>query len=146
VNAESEIEAINMVWGAAGCGVRAMIASTGQGISLMQESLAELSNAQIPCLVVNMMRGQTDYYQETHSGGQGDYRHLVLAPNKVPEPSISSARGSISATSGARRSISSATSCSRTPPRPCPSSRATKATWRRRRGPPPAPRAGADRT
>ncbi len=48
MNAESELEAINMVWGAAGCGVRAMIASTGQGISLMQESLAELANAQIP--------------------------------------------------------------------------------------------------
>ena len=48
MNAESEIEAIGMVWGAAGCGVRAMIASTGQGISLMQESFAELANAQIP--------------------------------------------------------------------------------------------------
>ncbi|TMA78998.1 MAG: hypothetical protein E6J77_20290 [Deltaproteobacteria bacterium] len=58
MNAESEIEAINMVWGAAGCGVRAMIASTGQGISLMQESLAELANAELPCVVVNMMRGQ----------------------------------------------------------------------------------------
>ena len=48
MNAESEIEAINMVWGAAGCGVRAMIASTGQGISLMQESFAELANARDP--------------------------------------------------------------------------------------------------
>ena len=85
VNAESEIEAINMVWGAAGCGVRAMIASTGQGISLMQESLAELSNAQIPCLVVNMMRGQSDYFQATRGGGHGDYRHLVLAPHTVQE-------------------------------------------------------------
>src|SRR5262249_47892651 len=85
VNAESEIEAINMVWGASGCGVRAMIASTGQGISLMQESLAELSNAQIPCLVVNMMRGQSDYFQATRGGGHGDYRHLVLAPHTVQE-------------------------------------------------------------
>ena len=85
VNAESEIEAINMVWGAAGCGVRAMIASTGQGISLMQESLAELSNAEIPCVVVNMMRGQSDYYQATRGGGHGDYRHLVLAPHTVQE-------------------------------------------------------------
>jgi 2-oxoglutarate/2-oxoacid ferredoxin oxidoreductase subunit alpha len=85
MNAESEIEAINMVWGAAGCGVRAMIASTGQGISLMQESLAELANAQIPCVVVNMMRGQGDYYQATRGGGHGDYRHIVLAPSTVPE-------------------------------------------------------------
>jgi 2-oxoglutarate ferredoxin oxidoreductase subunit alpha len=85
MNAESEIEAINMVWGAAGCGVRAMIASTGQGISLMQESLAELSNAEIPCVVVNMMRGQGDYYQATRGGGHGDYRHLVLAPHTVQE-------------------------------------------------------------
>jgi 2-oxoglutarate ferredoxin oxidoreductase subunit alpha len=85
MNAESEIEAINMVWGAAGCGVRAMIASTGQGISLMQESLAELANAQLPCVVVNMMRGQGDYYQATRGGGHGDYRHIVLAPSTVPE-------------------------------------------------------------
>jgi 2-oxoglutarate ferredoxin oxidoreductase subunit alpha len=85
VNAESEIEAINMVWGAAGCGVRAMIASTGQGISLMQESLAEMANAELPCVVVNMMRGQGDYYQATRGGGHGDYRHLVLAPHTVPE-------------------------------------------------------------
>jgi 2-oxoglutarate ferredoxin oxidoreductase subunit alpha len=85
MNAESEIEAINMVWGAAGCGVRAMIASTGQGISLMQESLAELANAEIPCVVVNMMRGQGDYFQATRGGGHGDYRHLVLAPSTVQE-------------------------------------------------------------
>jgi 2-oxoglutarate ferredoxin oxidoreductase subunit alpha len=85
MNAESEIEAINMVWGAAGCGVRAMIASTGQGISLMQESLAELANAQLPCVVVNMMRGQGDYFQATRGGGHGDYRHIVLAPSTVQE-------------------------------------------------------------
>ncbi len=85
MNAESEIEAINMVWGAAACGVRAMIASTGQGISLMQESLAEMANAQLPVVVVNMMRGQGDYYQATRGGGHGDYRHLVLSPHTVPE-------------------------------------------------------------
>jgi len=85
VNAESEIEAINMVWGAAACGVRSMIASTGQGISLMQEALAEMSNAEIPCVVVNMMRGQGDYFQATRGGGHGDYRHLVLAPHTVQE-------------------------------------------------------------
>src|SRR5216117_1702214 len=85
MNAESEIEAINMVWGAAGCGVRAMIASTGQGISLMQESLAELANAELPCVVVNMMRGQGDYFQATRGGGHGDYRHIVLAPSDIGE-------------------------------------------------------------
>jgi 2-oxoglutarate ferredoxin oxidoreductase subunit alpha len=62
-----------------------MIASTGQGISLMQESLAELANAEIPCVVVNMMRGQGDYFQATRGGGHGDYRHLVLAPHTVQE-------------------------------------------------------------
>jgi 2-oxoglutarate ferredoxin oxidoreductase subunit alpha len=85
MNAESEIEAINMVWGAAGCGVRAMIASTGQGISLMQESLAEMANAELPCVVVNMMRGQGDYFQATRGGGHGDYRHVVLSPHTVQE-------------------------------------------------------------
>ncbi len=85
VNAESEIEAISMVWGAAGCGTRAMIASTGQGISLMQESLAEMANAELPCVVVNMMRGQGDYFQATRGGGHGDYRHIVLAPATVQE-------------------------------------------------------------
>ncbi len=85
MNAESEIEAIGMVWGAAGCGVRAMIASTGQGISLMQESFAELANAQIPMVAVNMCRGQGDYFQSTRGGGHGDYRFIVLAPSSAQE-------------------------------------------------------------
>jgi 2-oxoglutarate ferredoxin oxidoreductase subunit alpha len=85
MNAESEIEAIGMVWGAAGCGVRAMIASTGQGISLMQESFAELANAQIPIVAVNMCRGQGDYFQSTRGGGHGDYRFIVLAPSSAQE-------------------------------------------------------------
>ncbi len=85
MNAESEIEAIGMVWGAAGCGVRAMIASTGQGISLMQESFAELANAQIPIVAVNMARGQGDYFQATRGGGHGDYRFVVLAPASAQE-------------------------------------------------------------
>jgi 2-oxoglutarate ferredoxin oxidoreductase subunit alpha len=85
MNAESEIEAIGMVWGAAGCGVRAMIASTGQGISLMQESFAELANAQIPIVAVNMCRGQGDYFQATRGGGHGDYRFVVLAPASAQE-------------------------------------------------------------
>ena len=85
MNAESEIEAIGMVWGAAGCGVRAMTASTGQGISLMQESFAELANAQIPVVVVNMCRGQGDYFQSTRGGGHGDYRFIVLSPASAQE-------------------------------------------------------------
>ncbi len=85
MNAESEIEAIGMVWGAAGCGVRAMTASTGQGISLMQESFAELANAQVPVVVVNMCRGQGDYFQATRGGGHGDYRFIVLSPASVQE-------------------------------------------------------------
>jgi len=85
MNAESEIEAIGMVWGAAGCGVRSMIASTGQGISLMQESFAELANAQIPIVAVNMCRGQADYFQATRGGGHGDYRFIVLAPASAQE-------------------------------------------------------------
>ncbi len=117
MNAESEIEAIDMVWGAAGCGVRAMIASTGQGISLMQESFAELANAQIPMVVVNMMRGQGDYFQSTRGGGHGDYRFIVLAPATVQEAVDLVGRRSTSPTSGATRSTSSATSSSATPPR-----------------------------
>jgi 2-oxoglutarate/2-oxoacid ferredoxin oxidoreductase subunit alpha len=85
MNAESEIEGIGMVWGAAGCGVRSMIASTGQGISLMQESFAELANAQIPVVAVNMGRGQGDYFQSTRGGGHGDYRFIVLAPSSAQE-------------------------------------------------------------
>jgi 2-oxoglutarate ferredoxin oxidoreductase subunit alpha len=85
MNAESEIEAIGMVWGAAGCGVRSMTASTGQGISLMQESFAELANAEIPIVAVNMGRGQGDYFQATRGGGHGDYRFLVLAPASAQE-------------------------------------------------------------
>jgi len=71
--------------GAAGCGVRAMTASTGQGISLMQESFAELANAQIPVVVVNMCRGQGDYFQSTRGGGHGDYRFIVLSPSSAQE-------------------------------------------------------------
>jgi 2-oxoglutarate ferredoxin oxidoreductase subunit alpha len=62
-----------------------MIASTGQGISLMQEAFAELANAQIPMVAVNMMRGQADYFQATRGGGHGDYRFLVLSPSSVQE-------------------------------------------------------------
>jgi len=85
MNAESELEAIGMVWGAAATGTRAATGSVGQGLSLMQESLAELSHARLPVVVLNMARGQGDYFQATRGGGHGDYRHIVLAPADVTE-------------------------------------------------------------
>jgi len=80
INAESEIEAVGMAWGAAATGARAATGSTGQGLSLMQESLSEITRAEVPLVVFNMARGQGDYFQATRGGGHGDYRHLVLAP------------------------------------------------------------------
>ncbi len=85
INAESEIEAIGMAWGAAATGARAATGSTGQGLSLMQESLSEISRAEVPLVVFNMARGQGDYYQATRGGGHGDYRHPVLAPIDATE-------------------------------------------------------------
>ena len=85
MNAESELEAIGMAWGAAATGTLAATGSTGQGLSLMQESLAEISYAQLPLVVINMARAQGDYFQATRGGGHGDYRHLVLAPMDVAE-------------------------------------------------------------
>jgi 2-oxoglutarate/2-oxoacid ferredoxin oxidoreductase subunit alpha len=85
VNAESELEAIGMAWGAAAAGTRAATGSVGQGLSLMQESISELCRAQVPVVVLNMSRGQTDYFQATRGGGHGDYRHPVLAPAHAPE-------------------------------------------------------------
>jgi 2-oxoglutarate ferredoxin oxidoreductase subunit alpha len=85
INVEAEIEGINMVWGAAGAGVRAMIASTTNGMSLMQESLSEMVLGRIPAVVVNMGRGQGDYNQSTRSGGHGSHRMIVLAPGSAQE-------------------------------------------------------------
>ena len=85
INVEAEIEGINMVWGATGAGVRAMIASTTNGMSLMQESLAEMVLGRIPAVVVNMGRGQGDYNQCTRSGGHGSHRMIVLAPSSAQE-------------------------------------------------------------
>jgi 2-oxoglutarate ferredoxin oxidoreductase subunit alpha len=85
MNAESEIEAVGMAWGAAATGTPAATGSTGQGLSLMQESLAEITLARLPLVVLNMARAQGDYYQATRGGGHGDYRHLVLAPCDVAE-------------------------------------------------------------
>lgn len=85
MNAESELEGIGMAWGAAATGARAATGSTGQGLSLMQESIAELCMARIPLVVINMGRGQGDYFQCTRGGGHGDYRTPVLAPATVTE-------------------------------------------------------------
>jgi 2-oxoglutarate/2-oxoacid ferredoxin oxidoreductase subunit alpha len=85
MNAESELEAIGMTWGAAATGARAATGSVGQGLSLMQESISEASIARIPFVVLNMARSQADYYQATRGGGHGDYRTPVLAPMDVPE-------------------------------------------------------------
>ncbi len=95
LQAESEIASINMVYGAASCGRRAMTSSSSPGISLMTEGLSYLAGAELPCLVVNVVRGgpglgtiqpaQSDYFQATKGGGHGDYRLLVLAPASVQE-------------------------------------------------------------
>lgn len=95
LQAESEIASINMMYGAAGAGGRVMTSSSSPGISLMQEGLSYIAAAQLPCLVVNVVRGgpglgtiqpsQGDYFQATKGGGHGDYHLIVLAPNSVQE-------------------------------------------------------------
>jgi 2-oxoglutarate/2-oxoacid ferredoxin oxidoreductase subunit alpha len=85
INAESEIEGVGMAWGAAATGTRAATGSTGQGLSLMQESIAEASLAGVPIVLLDMARAQGDYFQATRGGGHGDYRTPVLAPMDVPE-------------------------------------------------------------
>ena len=95
VQAESEVAAINMVYGAAGAGARAMTSSSSPGISLKQEGISYIAGAELPCVIVNIMRagpglggiqpGQADYFQATKGGGHGDYRNIVLAPNSVQE-------------------------------------------------------------
>ncbi len=95
IQAESELAAINMVFGAAAAGARAMTSSSSPGISLKQEGISYLAGAELPGVIVNMMRGgpglgniapsQSDYFQATRGGGHGDYRCLVLAPASVEE-------------------------------------------------------------
>jgi 2-oxoglutarate/2-oxoacid ferredoxin oxidoreductase subunit alpha len=85
INAESELEAVGMAWGALATGARAATGSTGQGLSLMQESFSEITLAELPLVIFNMARGQQDYFQATRGGGHGDYRHLVLAPLDIAE-------------------------------------------------------------
>jgi len=95
LQAESEVAAINMVYGAAGAGARVMTSSSSPGISLKQEGISYIAGAELPCVIVNMVRGgpglggiqpaQSDYFQATKGGGHGDYRMLVLAPASVQE-------------------------------------------------------------
>jgi 2-oxoglutarate ferredoxin oxidoreductase subunit alpha len=95
LQAESEVASINMVYGAAGAGARVMTSSSSPGISLMQEGISYIASAQLPCLIVNVVRGgpglgtiqpsQGDYFQATKGGGHGDYHLIVLAPASVQE-------------------------------------------------------------
>jgi 2-oxoglutarate ferredoxin oxidoreductase subunit alpha len=85
INAESEIEGANMVLGAAAAGARAATGSCGQGIALMQETIAEGALNETPFVVFNMARNQQDYFQATRGGGWGDYRTITLAPKDIFE-------------------------------------------------------------
>ncbi|MBI5929953.1 MAG: 3-methyl-2-oxobutanoate dehydrogenase subunit VorB [Chloroflexi bacterium] len=95
LQAESEVAAINMVYGAACTGVRVMTSSSSPGFSLMQEGLSYIAGSELPCVVVDVMRGgpglgnilpsQGDYFQITRSAGHGDYHPIVLAPASVQE-------------------------------------------------------------
>ena len=95
IQAESEVAAINMVYGAAGAGARVMTSSSSPGVALKQEGISYCAGAELPAVIVNMMRGgpglgsiqpsQTDYFQATRGGGNGDYRTLVFAPADVQE-------------------------------------------------------------
>lgn len=95
LQAESEVAAINMLYGAACTGVRCMTSSSGPGFSLMQEGLSYIAASEVPCVVVDVMRGgpglgnilpsQGDYFQVTRSAGHGDYHSIVLAPASVQE-------------------------------------------------------------
>ncbi len=95
VQAESEVAAINMVYGAAGVGIKCMTSSSSPGISLMAEGLSYIAACELPCVIINIMRAgpglggilpsQSDYFQATKGHGHGDYQMLVLAPASVQE-------------------------------------------------------------
>jgi 2-oxoglutarate/2-oxoacid ferredoxin oxidoreductase subunit alpha len=95
IQAESEVSAINMVYGAAGAGARAMTSSSSPGVSLKMEGISYIAGAELPCVIVNVSRGgpglggltpsQADYFQATKGGGHGDYHLIVLAPASVQE-------------------------------------------------------------
>ena len=95
LQAESEVAAINMVYGGAACGKKVMTSSSSPGISLKQEGITYIAGAELPCLIVNVVRGgpglgtiqpaQSDYFQAVKGGGHGDYHLIVLAPASVQE-------------------------------------------------------------
>lgn len=95
IQSESEVSAINMVYGAAGAGARAMTSSSSPGISLKQEGISYICGAELPCVIVNMVRGgpglggiqpsQSDYFQSVKGGGHGDYHMLTYGPASVQE-------------------------------------------------------------
>lgn len=95
LQAESEVAAINMIYGAAGSGKKVMTSSSSPGISLMSEGISYIAGAELPCLIVNVQRGgpglgtiqpsQADYFQAVKGGGHGDYKMIVLAPSSVQE-------------------------------------------------------------
>lgn len=85
INAESEIEAVNMALGASAAGARAATGSCGQGLALMQETIAEAAMNETPLVLFNMARNQQDYFQATRGGGWGDYRTITYAPKTVTE-------------------------------------------------------------
>lgn len=95
VQAESEVAAINMVYGAAGAGARVMTSSSSVGIALKQEGISYLAGSELPCVIVSVMRAgpglggiqpsQADYFQATRGGGNGDYNLVVLAPESIQE-------------------------------------------------------------
>ncbi|HOP73790.1 MAG TPA: 3-methyl-2-oxobutanoate dehydrogenase subunit VorB [Bacillota bacterium] len=95
IQAESEVSAINMVYGAGGAGARAMTSSSSPGISLKQEGISYIATAEVPCVIVNVARGgpglggltpsQADYFQAVKGGGHGDYHMIVFAPGSVQE-------------------------------------------------------------
>src|SRR5690242_16335482 len=95
LQAESEVAAINMVYGAASAGARVMTGSSGPGVSLMQEGISYLAGSELPCVIVDVVRGgpglgniapeQSDYFAMVKGGGHGNYRNFVLAPASVQE-------------------------------------------------------------
>ncbi len=95
LQAESEVAAINMVYGGASCGKRVLTSSSSPGMSLKQEGISYIAGAELPCVIMNAVRGgpglgtiqpaQSDYFQSTKGGGHGDYRLIVLAPSSVQE-------------------------------------------------------------
>jgi len=95
LQAESEVAAINMIYGAAGAGKKVMTSSSSPGISLKQEGITYIAGAELPCLILNVVRGgpglgtiqpsQSDYFQSVKGGGHGDYHLIVLAPSSVQE-------------------------------------------------------------